>query len=342
MLKPSAVLLLGVSSFLLPGLTWADPPAPLPPAPQGFDARRDQVERGKVETIEYYSNAVSGKRKATVYTPPGYTKERIYPVLYLLHGAGDDETGWTRKGAADVILDNLSADKKVAPMIVVMPNGFARRPGPGSGPALAAAIMKRADADKDGEVTLDEFRAAAEALFKEIDRGQAGKLDQKQLAEGLSRLVPEPAPTFPRRGAGGTSTFETDLLGDLIPYVEAHYPVRPDAEHRALAGLSMGGGQALTIGLRHLNTFAWVGGFSSALFGRQGDLVPDADARAKLRLLWVSCGDRDSLLEGSKSFHARLEEKQVPHVWHVDAGAHEWPVWKNDLYLLSQMLFQDR
>src|SRR5262245_16930314 len=197
MMKPSAGLLLGVSSFLLSGLTWADPPPPLPPAPQGFDARRDHIEHGKVETIEYDSKAVGGKRKARVYTPPGFAKDTTYPVLYLLHGAGDDETGWTRRGAADVILDNLYADKKLAPMIVVMPNGFARRPGgPGPGTALAGALMKRADADKDGKVSLDEFRAAAEALFKEIDKDQAGKIDEQQLAEGLNRLVPAPAPGF--------------------------------------------------------------------------------------------------------------------------------------------------
>jgi enterochelin esterase-like enzyme len=342
MMKPSAGLLLGVSSLLLSGLTWADSPAPLAPAPHGFDARRDQVEHGKVETIEYDSKAVGAKRKATVYTPPGYTKDRTYPVLYLLHGAGDDETGWTRKGAADVILDNLYADKKLSPMIVVMPNGFARPPGSGSGPALAAAIIKRADTDKDGKVSLDEFRSAAKALFKEIDKDQAGKLDEKQLTEGLNRLVPAPAPGFPGRGLGGPSAFEADLLKDLIPYVEAHYPVKADAGHRALAGPSMGGGQVLTIGLRHLDTFAWVGGFSSALFGQQGNLVPDADGRTQLRLLWVSCGDRDFLPDASKAFHASLDEKKVPHVWRVDTGAHEWPVWKNDLYLLSQLLFQDR
>jgi enterochelin esterase-like enzyme len=341
-MKRSVGLLLGVSSFLLSGLTLADTPASLPPAPQGFDARRDQVEHGKLETIEYDSKAVEGKRKATVYTPPGYTKDATYPVLYLLHGAGDDETGWTRKGKADVILDNLYAEKKIVPMIVVMPNGFARRPGSGPGAALAAAIMKRADADKDGKVSLDEFRTAAEAIYKEIDKDRAGKLDEKQLAAGLDRLVPAPAPGSRGRGLGGNTTFETDLLKDLIPYVEAHYPVKADAEHRALAGLSMGGGQALGIGLRHLDTFAWVGGFSSALFGQQGSLVPDADGREKLRLLWLSCGDNDRLLDASKAFHTSLDEKKVPHVWHVDSGAHEWPVWKNDLYLLAPMLFRDK
>src|SRR5262249_25711992 len=97
------------------------------PAPMGFDQKRENIERGKVETIEYDSKAVRAKRKLRVYLPPGYVKDAKYPVFYLLHGAGDNETGWQQKGAADVILDNLYADKKLVPMIVVMPNGFARK-----------------------------------------------------------------------------------------------------------------------------------------------------------------------------------------------------------------------
>src|SRR3954452_23036654 len=96
-----------------------------PEPPKGFDVKRDGVERGKLETVEYDSATVGGKRKARVYTPPGYAKDKKYPVLYLLHGIGGDENEWTRGGAPDVILDNLYADKKAAPMIVVMPNGRA-------------------------------------------------------------------------------------------------------------------------------------------------------------------------------------------------------------------------
>ena len=106
--------------------------------------------------------------------------------------------------------------------------------------------------------------------------------------------------------------------------------------------MSMGGGQALTIGLRHLDQFAYVGGFSSALFGNSTALVPaQADTGKQLRLLWLSCGDEDRLMDASKSFHTSLDQKKVPHLWHVDSGAHTWPVWKNDLYLLSQRLFRD-
>jgi enterochelin esterase-like enzyme len=316
---------------------WADEkPKELPAAPKGFDTKRDDIERGRVGAVEYDSKAVGGKRRATVYTPPGYSKDAKYPVLYLLHGAGDDETGWTRRGAADVILDNLYADKRLVPMIVVMPNGSPGGAGGGAAAALAGAIMKRADTDKDGKVSLEEFLAAAEALYKEIDKDKKGQVDEKQLAEAIGRALPAPG-RFP----GANNTFENDLLKDLIPYVEAHYPVKADAEHRAIAGLSMGGGQALTIGLRHLDTFAAVGGFSSALFGRQGNLVPDDTASKRLRLLWVSCGDADRLMDGSKALHESLDEKKVRHVWHVDSGGHTWPVWKNDLYLISQMLFRD-
>ncbi len=336
--------LLGGSALLLVFLASSgraeDPPKELPPAPKGFDAKRDNIECGHVETIEYDSKTVSGKRKATVYTPPGYSKDTKYPVLYLLHGAGDDETGWQKKGSADVILDNLYADKKLVPMIVVMPNGYARPPGPAA--TLTEAVMKRADANRDGKVSLEEFLAAAEAVFKEIDKDKTGKVSQKQLADAIEHLLPTP-PAGPGRGPiGGTNLLEDDLLKDLIPYVETHYPAKADAEHRAIAGLSMGGGQSLTIGLKHLDTFAYVGGFSSAIFGAPGNLAPDNEKTKSLRLLWLSCGDQDTLMNSSKSFHTTLEEKKVPHLWHVDSGAHTWSVWRNDLYLVSQLLFQEK
>jgi enterochelin esterase-like enzyme len=264
-------LLLGGSAILvLPVALLADD-SKLAPAPKGFDTRRNDVPRGMLETVEYDSQSVGAKRKIVVYTPPGYSKDAKYPVLYLLHGAGGNETHWSRIGAAPVILDNLLADKKVIPMIVVMPNGS---PGGRTGPRTA---------------------------------------------------------------------FDNDLLKDIIPYVEANYSVKADAEHRALAGLSMGGGQSLRIGLKNLDRFAWIGGFSSALRGTSVDLITDpADANKKLRLLWVSCGDTDTLMNANKSFHSALDEKKVAHVWHVDSGAHTFAVWKNDLYLFAQMLFRDK
>jgi enterochelin esterase-like enzyme len=269
--------LLGVSPLLfLTALTWAETQDKLPPAPSGFDKRRDGVERGKIETVEYDSKTVGIKRKMVIHLPPGFSKDARYPVFYLLHGGGDDETGWQIKGSADVILDNLYAEKKIVPMIVVMPNGFAMKPGE----------------KKKG--------------FK-----------------------------------GNNTRFEDDLLKDVIPYIEAHYPVKTARENRALAGLSMGAGQSLRIGLKHLDTFAWVGAFSGG-GGGAADLIGDpADAARKLRLLWVSCGDTDRFLKGSEAFHVALEKMKVPHIYHVDSGGHTWPVWKNDLYLISQRLFHD-
>jgi S-formylglutathione hydrolase FrmB len=205
--------------------------------------------------------------------------------------------------------------------------------------------MRRADADKDGKVTQEELIAAVKKFFEECDREKKGALDEKQLAEGINRLLAAQRggrPGFPGRGPGAYTAFENDLLKDLIPHVEKNYSVKADREHRAIAGLSMGGGQALTIGLKHLDTFAWVGGFSSALFGNRTDLVPNDAAAQKLRLLWISCGDSDTLLNASRSFHDALAQKKVPHVWHLEPGGHTWTVWRNDLYLLAQRLFQDR
>ncbi|MBN8246622.1 MAG: esterase family protein [Verrucomicrobia bacterium] len=230
--------------------------------------------------VEYDSKSVGTRRKALVYTPPGYSTDRKYPVLYLLHGIGGDEEEWRRGGQPQVILDNLIADGKAVPMIVVMPNGRAQaddRPGPN---AMATA------------------------------------------------------PAF--------GVFDKDLLGSLIPFIESRYSVTADREHRALAGLSMGGGQSLNFGLGNLDTFAWVGGFSSAPNTRPpAALVPDPDqAKAQLKLLYLSCGNKDGLIRISQGVHAYLQEKEVPHVWHVDEHAHDFQHWKKALYNFAQRIFK--
>ncbi len=253
----------------------------LPPAPKGFDVKRDGIEHGKLEAIEYDSTTVGVKRKAQVYTPPGYSKDRKYPVLYLLHGIGGDEYEWTRGGAAHVILDNLYADQQAVPMVVVIPNG----------------------------------RASKDAAARDP--------------------IPKQAPAF--------AVFEKDLLTDLIPFIEKTYSVQADREHRALAGLSMGGGQSLNFGLGNLDTFAWVGGFSSAPNTRKpADLVKNpAEAAKKLRLLYVACGDQDGLFRISQGVHQMLEENRVPHVYNViPGGRHDFKVWRNDLYQFARRLFR--
>jgi enterochelin esterase-like enzyme len=249
--------------------------------PADFRTVRDNIPHGKVELIEYDSKSVGTRRKMNVYTPPGYSTERKYPVLYLLHGIGGDETEWQRACKPEVILDNLIADGKAVPMIVVMPNGRAQK----------------------------------------NDR-----------AEGN---VFESAPAFAK--------FDADLLNDVIPTIEARYSVAADRTHRALAGLSMGGGQSLNFGLRNLDTFAWVGGFSSAPNTLPpAELVPDPDAaRRQLKLLWLACGNQDGLIRISQEVHAYLKEHQVPHVWHVDSHGHDPMEWSKNLALFAERLFKD-
>jgi len=256
-----------------------DKPA-FPHAPEGFDKPREGIAHGKIEKVEYNSTTVGNQRKTLVYLPPGYSTDTKYPVLYLLHGIGGDEEEWHRNGHPEIILDNLIADRKAVPMIVVLPNGRAQPDDRARGNVMATA------------------------------------------------------PAFAK--------FEQDLLKDLIPFIESKYSVKTNRESRALAGLSMGGGQSLNFGLAHLDTFAWIGGFSSAPNTEPPEqLVPDpAKTAQRLKLLWISCGDRDGLIYISQRTHAYLKEKNVPHVWHVDSGAHDFRVWKNDLYLFAQRIFQ--
>jgi enterochelin esterase-like enzyme len=138
------------------------------------------------------------------------------------------------------------------------------------------------------------------------------------------------------------ATFEQDLLNDLIPFIEKKYPVHKDRDHRAIAGLSMGGGQSLNFGLANLQKFAWVGGFSSAPNTKAPDvLVPDPQkAKEQLRLLWISCGVDDNLMSFSQRTHDYLREHGVPHIFYVEPGGHDFNVWKNDLYMFSQLLFK--
>jgi enterochelin esterase-like enzyme len=136
--------------------------------------------------------------------------------------------------------------------------------------------------------------------------------------------------------------FDQDLLGSLIPFIESKYSVKADRESRALAGLSMGGGQSLNFGLGNLDTFAWVGGFSSAPNTKPAaELVPDPDKATKqLKLLYISCGNKDGLIRISQGVHAYLKEKNVPHIWHVDEHAHDFQHWKKALYQFSQLIFR--
>jgi enterochelin esterase-like enzyme len=138
------------------------------------------------------------------------------------------------------------------------------------------------------------------------------------------------------------TTFERDLLDDLIPYIEKNYPALKDKDNRAIAGLSMGGGQSLNIGLGNLDKFSWIGGFSSAPNTKAPELlIPNPeDAKKKLKLLWISCGDKDNLINFSRRTHDYLFKKNIPHVYYIEPGVHDFKVWKSGLYMFSKMLFK--
>lgn len=255
---------------------------PVVPAPPGFDGYRNNIPHGNTNLISYYSTTVGNTRKATVYTPPGYSPNKKYNVLYLLHGIGGDEYEWVNAMKPKNILDNLYSEGKLSQMIVVMPNGRAM---------------------KDDRPVGDIF-------------------------------APDKVAAFER--------FEQDLLKDLIPHIEANYPVYKDRNSRALAGLSMGGGQSLNFGLKNLNTFAWVGAFSAAPNTQSvSQLVSNpGQVASQLKLLWISCGSSDGLLWVSQNFKNGLSSMNIPHTFYLDVGGHEPSVWNSGLYQFSQRIFK--
>ncbi len=182
------------------------------------------------------------------------------------------------------------------------------------------------------EVILDNLYSEGklEPMIVIMPNGRAMKDDNA----GGNIMAPDKVQAF--------ATFEQDLLNDLIPYVEENYPVLTDRENRAIAGLSMGGGQSLNFGLGNLDMFAWVGGFSSAPNTKEPqELVPNPEkAKEQLKLLWISCGDADRLLRFSSRTHEYLVENGVPHIYYLETGGHDFKVWKNGLYMFSQLLFK--
>jgi enterochelin esterase-like enzyme len=275
-----------------------DKPA-FPDPPTGFNVKRESIRHGELTPVEYDSKSLGTRRRMRVYTPPGYSTARKYPVLFLLHGVGGTDTEWTQSCHANNVIDNLLAEGKIEPMVLVFPDG-------------------------------NSSRTVAD------------------LAAGARGAAPGGAPPAGAgRGRGMNmdawlTPFENDLLKDIIPYVDSHYSVYTDRDHRALAGLSMGGGQTLNIGLVHPETFAWVGGFSSAPDTRQppSALVPDPSLPKQLKLIWLACGNRDGLIRISQAVHQYLKENGVPHIWHVDGNAHDTTEWDNNLYLFSQHIFK--
>jgi enterochelin esterase family protein len=247
------------------------------------------VPHGAVEQRWYASKSLETTRRAFIYTPPNYQRSSAqYPVLYLFHGAGGDDSGWTENGRANLILDNLIADGKLSPIVLVMPYGYAYPP-------------------------INPLAGGADAM--------------KRQRSGFSR----------------------DLIEDLIPFVQANYRVYSDREHRAIAGLSLGGAQALGIGLTNLDKFSRVAGFSPALGAVSSPEAGGLDFKAltadskkyndQLNLLWIGSGTEDTLFNSIKQFSEMLTANGVKHTFKTNEGAHTWLVWRRYLNEVAPMMF---
>lgn len=259
-------------------------------SPQPWDPT--DVPHGEVRHHFYTSKVVlnlpASQSDYYVYTPPNYDPKAKtpYPVLYLLHGFNEGPYSWTNVGRANYILDNLIAQGKAKPMIVVMPLGY-------------------------------------------------GDLNYVLTAE--TRRDPAKAAEHYRR-------FQQALLTEIVPRIESTYNVARDRDNRAIAGLSMGGHEALTIGLTNTDKFAWVLGLSSAAQGIPADpaLANLNPKSANLRLLWVSCGTEDSLSEPNHKLVEWLESKQIPVKYMQTPGVHSWIVWQDNLIHFAPLLFQPK
>jgi enterochelin esterase-like enzyme len=263
------------------------------------------VPHGQVREVWYNSKVTGSWRHALIYLPPTYetqTKQR-YPVLYLQHGGGENETGWIRQGRANVILDNLLAKGKCKPMIIVMAYGYARRAGQ-STPVVTGP--------------------------------PAGSPERIKAMQEMM------------------SAFEDDVTQALIPFIDKAYRTIPDRNHRAMAGLSMGGMQTFQITLNHLDLFSYIGGFSGAggmLGGRKFDPKTDyngafADPAAfakRVHLLWIGVGtaEPERMRTGLQQLHASLLEAKIQHVYYESPGTdHEWQTWRRDLKDFAPRLFR--
>jgi enterochelin esterase-like enzyme len=378
--------LLGLGILLISSapLRAAEPPTQSGNAvpPPGFDRIREGIERGKLERVDYDSTTVGVKRWMEVYTPPGYSTDKKYPVLYLLHGIGGNENReWTRQGVANVVLDNLVADKKIEPMIVVFPNGNATanasgggaRAGGGAGqppsPAQQAkGVFDQLAVDAKGQPTktlskdqwlkprTDAWKALADAAGKQDaaelsidDLRRAAEKDSSLLRGGIGGVRPGGRGGF---GDGWGKNFENDFLKDIIPYIESHYAVYADPQHRALAGLSMGGMQTRSITLANVGKFSCIGVFSGGSIRPEN--ISDLDAfKKQVKVVFMSYGSREgssprgggtgpSGPAGAKLAADALNKVGI-HAIHYTSpdSAHDFTSWKRSLYFFAPLLFRD-
>lgn len=271
------------------------------------------VPHGNLIEHHYLNAENKTARRVVIYTPPDYgTSGKSYPVLYLLHGANDYERGWTQSGMANAIMDNLIAEGKAEPAIIVMPFGHDTTGSTGKLPevrALQASLGYTPPARGPG-------------------RGAGG----------------------PGAGGGavpaGPSYMEKDLLGYVIPYVEKEFRVIKDKDHRAIFGYSMGGGHSTTIGFGHPELFSYVGGFSgysgptTAVTGQL--LANPAKTNHDYKMIFFGAGTEDNAVNGGRALHAAFTEKGVNHLWSEDPGyGHDYQIWRIYLHRLLQRTFRD-
>jgi len=274
--------------------------------PQFYDAKPGP--HGEVRILPYESKTLGVSRTMWVYTPPGYEKGKAFPVLYLLHGAGDVESGWVLIGRANLILDNLIAEGKARPMVVVMPLGHTIQSW-WTGPA----------------------KAIPDPVSKAFTGGNLDEVITAMLSGD---------------GAGGLGPFSRDLMQDVLPIVEKTFKVSTRADDRAIAGLSMGGGQSINVAFNHPEMFRYVALMSPAANASVDRTYASrlADAAAlnrQFKLFWIGVGKDDTLTgPGDKAFDEVLTKHNIKHTFELTDGRHEWTVWRHHLYEIAPMLFK--
>jgi len=265
------------------------------------------VPHGNLIEHQYLNQLTKIARRVVVYTPPDYnTGNKKYPVVYLLHGANDYELGWTTSGMANTIMDNLIADKKAVPAIIVMPFGHEKTGAAGKQPEILAL-------QKALGYTPPPAGAARGA-------GPGG------------------------RGFGVSTSgwsMEKEMLDYVIPYVEKEFRVIKDKDHRAIMGYSMGGGHSTSIGFGHPELFAYVGAFSG--FGSTNLLTADpAKTNKNYKMIFIGAGTEDTAVNGGRTMHDALTKAGVTHIWSEDPGyGHDYQIWRQYFYRLMQQTFRD-
>jgi enterochelin esterase-like enzyme len=283
------------------------------------------VPHGLVQILTYESKSAGATRQAWVYTPPDYAKTtRRYPVLYLLHGGGDLDPGWTLTGRAPIIMDNLIAEKKATPMIVVMP--LARGGGSlGLGPAGMSPGI-----DAAGNPAPPAPARGGPPPAQPAGRGRGVSLD------GVTPGTTGPAPQ---------QAFAMDFVGDLLPAIDSTFRASPRADDRAIGGLSMGGAATINTAFTRPDLFRYVivmsaGGGQNLDTAYPRFFEHDAAAAKQMKLIWVAAGDGDFALDGAKALDETLTSHGVKHVFKITPGRHEWRLWRPHLYEFAQLLFR--